>query len=1283
MALYRKYRPATFAEVVGQEHVTDPLSTALDTGRISHAYLFSGPRGCGKTSSARILARSLNCVEGPTSTPCGVCSSCVALAPGGPGNLDVIELDAASHGGVDDTRELRDRAFYAPAESRYRVFIVDEAHMVTTAGFNALLKIVEEPPAHLIFVFATTEPDKVLPTIRSRTHHYPFRLLPPATMRALLGRICDQEGVQVEESVYPLVIRAGGGSPRDSLSVLDQLLAGAGSEGVTYPRAVSLLGVTDIALIDDAVEALATDDGAALFGVIDRVVESGHDPRRFATDLLERLRDLILLRAVPDATDRGLVSGPGDVLDRMRVQADAIGPATLTRYAELLHEGLGEMRGATAPRLLLEVIAARMLLPSATDTESAALQRLERIERRLAGGAPLPPASGNTTAGDPAAGNPGSAGGAPPHPGAQSAAGAPAAQPNPGGSPRRRGAEALAALRAEKSGTAPANHAAGYPAPTSPNSEPGGTYAAPDGARPVANPGGGAADAGRGAPELGDTGQSGDPAARQSSARLPSGTSAARPPELDPVTGGPSDSPKATGHPNTAASQQQSPSGTTATPGGGATRSGAESGAGSPAASVGTTPVGTGSVGTASDAATSAAAQPVSSAPSGASADFERARETLLMLVGYASARAVAEPQWTEKLTGWAARLHTLTPAATAEIQTVLTEDAAALRELLGSAASVVHGPGPATPDATGAPGARADSAIGTSAPAAAQRATQPSAAARDDSPATRSDAPAREQASEGIGGAAAQGAVDGASRGTATPAEGVDTQAVPASVIAAGLQDSGASADPTAGRGASRGGEHGVAGEHGQPRDRAVDASTATQHRTADALAPEGDSESAGSADPSTGGDFTGTGANAAVAPVGHSAGAAGRAEARAVSDPAATADRRVGAAVDETGAVEPAAESGAFGTAGEGARGFSGDSASVAPEPAGAPEVVGGTAESGAGSGRPDAGPGAAAAMAAGAEHAAGAGGPEGAGASADADLLAGAAESAGADTAGDTAHTSTAHAANGTADTAANGTADTAANDTAANDSADTAAAGTDVTAMVEGAWVEIKAKVREFGPALPALLAAAAVARVEGDVIVLAHQHAALAQRLSEAKNLEAVRSTVRAVLGREFEVRWEVGGAAQGGAGRSAGNAGRGAGVGGGPAPAKKAPPKFSRPSQAKAAAAGAAEPRTDTSGGWGAPSSGSRDGESSGGAPAAPPDDDIPLPDGPDLPDDPGPSDYSPVGYDRVPPASTEEEEREMLADAAVPVPAGDRRDPDEMALELLRSELGATPLEG
>lgn len=383
MALYRKYRPATFAEVVGQEHVTEPLSTALSAGRINHAYLFSGPRGCGKTSSARILARSLNCEQGPTPTPCGVCDSCIGLGPSGGGTFDVVELDAASHGGVDDTRDLRDRASFAPAQSRYRIFIIDEAHMVTTAGFNALLKIVEEPPEHVIFVFATTEPDKVLPTIRSRTHHYPFRLLAPKTMRGLVEKILVSENVEVDDAVFPLVIRAGGGSPRDTLSVLDQLLAGAEGNRVHYQRALALLGATDIALIDDAVDALSAGDAAALFGAVESVIDAGHDPRRFAIDLLERFRDLIVLQAVPDAASRGVVDAPGDVLERMRDQAARVGPATLARYAEVVHAGLGEMRGATAPRLLLEVVCARLLLPSASDTESALLQRVERIETRL------------------------------------------------------------------------------------------------------------------------------------------------------------------------------------------------------------------------------------------------------------------------------------------------------------------------------------------------------------------------------------------------------------------------------------------------------------------------------------------------------------------------------------------------------------------------------------------------------------------------------------------------------------------------------------------------------------------------------------------------------------------------------------------------------------------------------------------------------------------------------------------------------------------------------------
>ncbi|HEX2263548.1 MAG TPA: DNA polymerase III subunit gamma and tau, partial [Pseudonocardiaceae bacterium] len=392
LALYRKYRPATFAEVVGQEHVTEPLRIALSAGRINHAYLFSGPRGCGKTSSARILARSLNCVQGPTSDPCGVCSSCIALAPEGSGSIDVVELDAASHGGVDDARDLRDRAFYAPAESRYRVFIIDEAHMVTAQGFNALLKIVEEPPEHLVFVFATTEPEKVLATIRSRTHHYPFRLLPPSTMRGLLEQVCAAEAVPIESAVYPLVIHAGGGSARDSLSVLDQLLAGAGAEGITYRRAVALLGVTDVALIDDMVSALAAQDGAAVFATIDRLVEAGHDPRRFASDLLQRFRDLVLLRVAAEPARRGLVDVPEDQLATMTTQAEALGAGSLTRFAEITHSGLTEMRGATAPRLLLELLCARMLLPAAAEGEAAVLHRLERLERRLTIAPPAPEA---------------------------------------------------------------------------------------------------------------------------------------------------------------------------------------------------------------------------------------------------------------------------------------------------------------------------------------------------------------------------------------------------------------------------------------------------------------------------------------------------------------------------------------------------------------------------------------------------------------------------------------------------------------------------------------------------------------------------------------------------------------------------------------------------------------------------------------------------------------------------------------------------------------------------
>ncbi|AUZ42078.1 DNA polymerase III subunit gamma/tau [Corynebacterium pseudotuberculosis] len=365
MALYRKYRPASFAEVVGQEQVTQPLSVALDSGRINHAYLFSGPRGCGKTSSARIMARSLNCVEGPTSTPCGKCNSCISLAPNGPGNLDVTELDAASNNSVDDMRELRDRAMYAPAESRYRIFIIDEAHMVTTQGANALLKIVEEPPEHLIFIFATTEPEKVIGTIRSRTHHYPFRLLTPQSMRGLLENTVASEGALVEDSVYPMVIRAGGGSPRDTLSVLDQLLAGTGPQGLNYETARLLLGATDDALIDAAVTALSSHDKAALFTTIDAAVEAGLDPRRFATDLLDRLRDLMVLQSVPDAFELGLVDAPTDRAEVLRAQAADFNQGEVAQLAALVNDGLRSLKGATSPRLLLEILCAKMLLPSA------------------------------------------------------------------------------------------------------------------------------------------------------------------------------------------------------------------------------------------------------------------------------------------------------------------------------------------------------------------------------------------------------------------------------------------------------------------------------------------------------------------------------------------------------------------------------------------------------------------------------------------------------------------------------------------------------------------------------------------------------------------------------------------------------------------------------------------------------------------------------------------------------------------------------------------------------
>ncbi|MEV5104413.1 DNA polymerase III subunit gamma and tau [Streptomyces massasporeus] len=381
LALYRRYRPETFAEVIGQEHVTDPLQQALRNNRVNHAYLFSGPRGCGKTTSARILARCLNCEQGPTPTPCGECHSCQDLARNGPGSIDVIEIDAASHGGVDDARDLREKAFFGPARSRYKIYIIDEAHMVTSAGFNALLKVVEEPPEHLKFIFATTEPEKVIGTIRSRTHHYPFRLVPPGTLREYLGQVCQKETIPVAEGVLPLVVRAGGGSVRDSMSVMDQLLAGAAADGVTYAMATALLGYTDGSLLDSVVEAFATGDGAAAFEVVDRVIEGGNDPRRFVADLLERLRDLVILAAVPDAAEKGLIDAPADVIERMQAQAGTFGPAELSRAADLVNEGLTEMRGANSPRLQLELICARVLLPAAYGDERSVMARLDRIER--------------------------------------------------------------------------------------------------------------------------------------------------------------------------------------------------------------------------------------------------------------------------------------------------------------------------------------------------------------------------------------------------------------------------------------------------------------------------------------------------------------------------------------------------------------------------------------------------------------------------------------------------------------------------------------------------------------------------------------------------------------------------------------------------------------------------------------------------------------------------------------------------------------------------------------
>ncbi|WP_146359244.1 DNA polymerase III subunit gamma and tau [Arthrobacter yangruifuii] len=382
-ALYRRYRPESFADVIGQEHVTEPLMAALQKNRVNHAYLFSGPRGCGKTTSARILARCLNCAEGPTPVPCGKCDSCVELARDGSGSLDVIEIDAASHGGVDDARDLRERATFAPVRDRYKIFIIDEAHMVTSAGFNALLKIVEEPPEHIKFIFATTEPDKVIGTIRSRTHHYPFRLVPPEPLLAYLEKLCAQENVAVAPGVLSLVIRAGGGSVRDTLSVLDQLMAGAGPDGLDYELAVSLLGYTPVSLLDDVVDAVAAADAATVFRAVDRVIQTGQDPRRFVEDLLERFRDLIIVNAMPDSAASVLRGMPEDQISRMQTQAAQLGGSELSRAADITNTALTEMTGATSPRLHLELLCARILLPAADQAERGTAARVDRLERRL------------------------------------------------------------------------------------------------------------------------------------------------------------------------------------------------------------------------------------------------------------------------------------------------------------------------------------------------------------------------------------------------------------------------------------------------------------------------------------------------------------------------------------------------------------------------------------------------------------------------------------------------------------------------------------------------------------------------------------------------------------------------------------------------------------------------------------------------------------------------------------------------------------------------------------
>ncbi|KQY62657.1 DNA polymerase III subunit gamma/tau [Nocardioides sp. Root151] len=493
LALYRRYRPETFAEVIGQEHVTEPLRAALANNRVNHAYLFSGPRGCGKTTSARILARALNCEKAPIADPCGECDSCRDLARGGPGSIDVIEIDAASHGGVDDARDLREKAFFAPVKSRYKVYIIDEAHMVSPQGFNALLKLVEEPPPHLRFIFATTEPEKVIPTIRSRTHHYPFRLIPPRLLSAYLGELCEKEGVSIEPAALPLVVRAGAGSARDTMSVLDQLLGGAGPEGVTHALATGLLGYTPDSLLDEVIDAFSAGDGASVFGVVDKVIETGQDPRRFTEDLLRRLRDLVIIAAVPDASTTGLIDVPEDAAERLTAQASRYGVAGLSRAADLFATGLTEMRGATAPRLLLELICARVLLPGADHSTDGLMARLDRLERRvdITGGVPAGPApvqssgaSGDAPAAraatpQPASGAPGEAAAA-----ANIATTQPATPPSGPAARDQQRAPVLSEPTPETSAPAPAASAPVVPEPTPESVAPAAPSVAPEPAAP-------------------------------------------------------------------------------------------------------------------------------------------------------------------------------------------------------------------------------------------------------------------------------------------------------------------------------------------------------------------------------------------------------------------------------------------------------------------------------------------------------------------------------------------------------------------------------------------------------------------------------------------------------------------------------------------------------------------------------------------------------------------------------------------------------------------------------